>query len=72
MEMFIYQFFLGLTVLTVTLVIVTANSLFPAGEKVYEYKGPNMGTASVVQWSAFLATDTEVPSSIPGATRFSV
>ena len=28
-------------------------------------------TASVVQWSEFLATDTEVPGSIPGATRFS-
>jgi len=27
-------------------------------------------TASVVQWSEFLATDTEVPGSIPGATRF--
>ena len=23
------------------------------------------------QWSEFLATDTEVPGSIPGATRFS-
>ena len=30
-----------------------------------------MVTASVVQWSEFLATDTEVPGSIPGATRFS-
>jgi len=29
------------------------------------------GTASVVYWSEFLATDTEVPGSIPGATRFS-
>ena len=28
-------------------------------------------TASVVQWSEFLATDTEVSGSIPGATRFS-
>jgi len=28
-------------------------------------------TASVVYWSEFLATDTEVPGSIPGATRFS-
>jgi hypothetical protein len=28
-------------------------------------------TASVVQWSEFLATDTEEPGSIPGATRFS-
>ena len=28
-------------------------------------------TASVVQLSEFLATDTEVPGSIPGATRFS-
>ena len=27
-------------------------------------------TASVVYWSEFLATDTEVPGSIPGATRF--
>jgi hypothetical protein len=26
---------------------------------------------SVVQWSEFLATDPEVPVSIPGATRFS-
>ena len=26
---------------------------------------------SVVQWSEFLATDTEVSGSIPGATRFS-
>ena len=29
-----------------------------------------MPTASVVEWSEFLATDTEVPGSIPGATRF--
>ena len=29
------------------------------------------GTASVVEWSEFLATDTEVSGSIPGATRFS-
>ena len=28
-------------------------------------------TASVVQWSEFLATDTEVSGSILGATRFS-
>jgi hypothetical protein len=28
-------------------------------------------TASVVQWSESLAADPEVPSSIPGATRFS-
>jgi hypothetical protein len=28
-------------------------------------------TASVVEWSEFLATDTEVPGSISGATRFS-
>ena len=28
-------------------------------------------TASVVWWSEFLATDTEVSGSIPGATRFS-
>jgi hypothetical protein len=27
--------------------------------------------ASVVLWSEFLATDPEVPGSIPGATRFS-
>jgi hypothetical protein len=27
-------------------------------------------TAYVVQWSEFLATDPEVPGSIPGATRF--
>jgi hypothetical protein len=27
--------------------------------------------ASVVQWSEFLATDPEVPVSIPGATTFS-
>jgi len=26
---------------------------------------------SVDLWSEFLATDTEVPGSIPGATRFS-
>ena len=32
---------------------------------------PCIVTASVVQWSEFLATDTEVPGSIPGATRFS-
>ena len=25
---------------------------------------------SVVQWSEFLATDTEVPGSIPGTARF--
>ena len=30
-----------------------------------------METASVVKWSEFLATDTEVSGSIPGATRFS-
>ena len=28
-------------------------------------------TASVVYWSEFLATDTEVSGSIPGTTRFS-
>jgi hypothetical protein len=28
-------------------------------------------TASVVYWSEFLATDPEVPGSIPDATRFS-
>jgi hypothetical protein len=28
-------------------------------------------TASVVDWSVFLATDPEVPGLIPGATRFS-
>jgi hypothetical protein len=28
-------------------------------------------TTSVVYWSGFLATDPEVPGSIPGATRFS-
>jgi hypothetical protein len=28
-------------------------------------------TASVVYWSEFLATDPEVPGSIPGTTRFS-
>ena len=28
-------------------------------------------TASVVYWSEFLATETEVSGSIPGATRFS-
>jgi hypothetical protein len=28
-------------------------------------------TASVVWWSEFLATDPEVPGSIPGAVRFS-
>jgi hypothetical protein len=28
-------------------------------------------TASVVEWSEFLATDPEDPVSIPGATRFS-
>jgi hypothetical protein len=28
-------------------------------------------TTSVVYWSEFLAADPEVPSSIPGATRFS-
>ena len=33
---------------------------------IYPYR-----TASVVLWSEFLATDTEVPGSIPGATRFS-
>jgi hypothetical protein len=30
-----------------------------------------MQTASVVYWSEFLATDAEVPGSIPGPTRFS-
>jgi hypothetical protein len=30
-----------------------------------------MSTASVVQWSEFLAATPEVPGSIPGATRFS-
>jgi hypothetical protein len=28
-------------------------------------------TASEIYWSEFLATDIEVPGSIPGATRFS-
>jgi hypothetical protein len=28
-------------------------------------------TASVVEWSEFLATDPEVPGSIPGPTKFS-
>jgi hypothetical protein len=28
-------------------------------------------TASVVYWSEFLSEDPEVPSSIPGVTRFS-
>jgi hypothetical protein len=28
-------------------------------------------TASVVKWSEFMATDPEVPGSIPDATRFS-
>jgi hypothetical protein len=28
-------------------------------------------TASVVKWSEFLATDSEIPGLIPGATRFS-
>jgi hypothetical protein len=28
-------------------------------------------TASVVWWSEFLATDPDVPGSIPGDTRFS-
>jgi hypothetical protein len=28
-------------------------------------------TASVVYWPEFLAANTEVPGSIPGATRFS-
>jgi hypothetical protein len=27
-------------------------------------------TASVVEWSEFLATDPEVPGSIPGTSRF--
>jgi hypothetical protein len=31
----------------------------------------NIMTTSVVWWSEFLATDPEVPGSIPGATRFS-
>jgi hypothetical protein len=30
-----------------------------------------MMTASVVQWSEFLATDPEVLGSIPGSSRFS-
>jgi hypothetical protein len=30
-----------------------------------------MMTAPVVYWSEFLATDPEVPDSIPGAARFS-
>jgi hypothetical protein len=34
-----------------------------------EYNG--CMTASVVWWSEFLATDPEVPGSIPDATRFS-
>jgi hypothetical protein len=29
------------------------------------------GTTSVVQWSEFLATDSEVPGSIPSPTTFS-
>jgi hypothetical protein len=30
-----------------------------------------MDKYSVVYWSEFLATDPEIPDSIPGATRFS-
>jgi hypothetical protein len=37
----------------------------------YLYNTNNRLTASVVQWSEFLATHPEVPGSIPGATRFS-
>jgi hypothetical protein len=33
--------------------------------------GTTLKTGSVVQWSEFLATDLEVPGSIPGATTFS-
>ena len=40
-----------------------------ADENYLGYKGTSE-TASVVQWSEFLATDTEVSGSIPGATRF--
>jgi hypothetical protein len=32
---------------------------------------PTFLNISVVKWSEFLATDPEVPGSIPGATRFS-
>ena len=40
------------------------------GSGIIKSVGKN-GTASVVYWSEFLATDTEVSGSIPGATRFS-
>jgi hypothetical protein len=33
--------------------------------------GPEDGTASVIYWSEFLATDPEVPGLVPGATKFS-
>jgi hypothetical protein len=39
--------------------------------KIYLQNLFTCGLASVVQWSEFLATDPEVPSSIPGDTRFS-
>ena len=44
-----------------------------SGQKVQNYflKYVSEWTASVVQWSEFLATDTEVSGSIPEATRFS-
>ena len=38
---------------------------------VFFYRITTILTASVVYWSEFLATDTEVPGSIPGATTFS-
>jgi hypothetical protein len=35
------------------------------------FRLPLLSTASVVWWSQFLVAGSEVPSSIPGATRFS-
>ena len=37
----------------------------------FQFMSEILPTASVVYWSEFLATDTEVSGSIPGATRFS-
>jgi len=33
--------------------------------------GLTLRCAVISKWSEFLATDTEVPGSVPGATRFS-
>ena len=51
--------------------ICSVSLLFSYPKLTFRTLETHSGTTSVVQWSEFLATETEVPGSIPGATRFS-